>query len=56
VGGTAGTAVLRPFWLLNELGCCGVIGVLGVGIGGGLAFDDRVSALIFAVEFLFVGR
>jgi hypothetical protein len=55
-GGAAGAAALGPFWLLNELGCCGVIGVLGVGVGGGSASDDGVGAFAFAVEFFFVGR
>lgn len=35
--------------LLNEFGCCGVIGVEGVGVGGCSASDDGVAAAGFAL-------
>lgn len=47
---------LTPF--LKELGCCGVIGVDGVGVGGGSASDDGVAAVLAlaAAAPFFVGR
>ena len=52
----AGVGPFAAFWLLKELGCCGVMGVEGVGVGGGSASDDGVApALMFAVEPFFLG-
>lgn len=45
--------------LLNELGCWGVIGVDGVGVGGCSASDDGVAAVFAfaaAVVAFFEGR
>ena len=53
-----GTAVgfgASPLW--KELGCCGVMGVAGVGVvGGGASASPEGVAATLAVEFFLLGR
>lgn len=53
-GGTAGACgccafagwAAPFFWLLNEFGCIGVIGVEGVGVGGGSVSETGVAPVV----------